>query len=415
MSSKSSLAALGVVALVVLGFFYYFYSRDPLINVPLDLFRKIHQNRTDYAEAIINLKQALPDDSVGNDLVPASQKLVRRVLRKEIDLQEVTDEVGWSGDRVFRVINPKNGQPEAILKIYREASENLFPEVYALDFLSRHRFPSPRILGLGTYQANNDCYFALCESLAPGRSVLTLFKQADFAILSKGISACGKSLAKLHRYRSRTLNRLPAAYETKMRQYLKETIEKLKQYPQLGIDDESLVKLFEQTVINVQSKPIPSGIAHGDTKMINVFFDADTGEVTWIDPSKLAASLDSEETPCGMPAKDINSFLDDIAIKQIEFNVERDHLVTHKKIRTDAQIEFLKQAFLEGYVANGGILPSQEEIALFSLGSHLYFVANTGVLDPACRDPEPLKTSKRYRIQLILDDIRRRLSDKKYL
>lgn len=338
-------------------------------------------------------------------------KALRRSAAK-LDIKAV-EEVGYSGDQVYAVWDRTANRAIAILKVFQESSENFFPEVFSLDYLSSKEmanFSSPQMRALGKCSYNDKNYFLLCESTAPGSSLLSHYKNGlNFTDLERGIKECGRTMATLHRSISGKPQALSEALEKKTRELLALAVEKLKAYPREGIDADKVAALFERTLADVKTEPFPAAVIHGDTKLINVFFEPQTNTVTWIDPPKLSESIDSSGHPIGIPAKDFYSFLADIEHQRFTFLLEENNQVRSKELLSQEQVERLKIAFSSGYKKAGGQIPTQKQLAFFSLAAHLYFIGTDRTQDKNCSILEPQKSSREYRMRNIYKDLAARL------
>ena len=350
-----------------------------------------------------------------SDLLASLKHFSKKSLRLNSDEFEIkpAEEIGYSGDKVYIIWN-KQKKSLGALKVFKEDSKNFFPEIFSLAYLKDAQIPafaSPRIEALGKCEVNDNRYFLLCETAAPGCSLLGHYKNAlPIEKLEKGMYKCGFSLAKLHQHLPGTITKIPADFEKRTREYLEKAAQNLTTFPQPGIDVKKLRELFERSLKEMGSEEIPAAVIHGDTKLVNVFYDPVTDEITWIDPPKLSESVHPSGSSIGIPIKDFYSFIADIPFNQMGFFLDAQHNVCSKKLISDENIPLLVNAFCEGYQAGGGKLPTKKQLNFFSLASHLYFAADPRPLDPECSIPEPSKTSRKYRMAKILQDLEMRLN-----
>lgn len=336
------------------------------------------------------------------DFIASLKHFTKKALQLNSDHFEIkaTEEIGHSGDKVYIVWNKEN-KSVGVLKVFKEDSENFFPEIFSLKFLKDAEIPafaSPNIEALGKCRLEDKSYFLLCETVAPGCSFMSHYKNClPIESLEKGMHKCGYSLAKLHHHSSGKIKKIPEDFIKRTREYLEKAIEILTQFPQPGIDVKKLRDLFEFSMKEIESEAIPTAVIHGDTKLENVFYDPQTDTVTWIDPPKLSESIHNSGSPIGIPAKDFNSFVVDIAHQQVQFFLDDHQKVCSKKLITDENISTLLDAFCTGYQEGGGNLPTKKQLDFFSLAGYLYFTAGAKTLDPACSIPEPFKSIKQYR------------------
>jgi len=421
------------VAILLVGIGYGIYSQffytpenfdqktrrlpNEIANV-LKLSERVLKNPALKKEAIYALRKTLRDFSSNNDLISALNHFAQNALlssSEQIQIKEVDDERGSSQDRVFRVMDIKADRLIAIIKIFKETSDNFLPEIYALRLLNETKFQhfcSPELHMLGRCCVQEERYLLLCESAAPGRSLLYTYKESDLQTLLNGLYACGKSLAELHVYARGQPQSLPKPLETKTRAYLAQAIENLNKYPQRGIDPEKVREMFETIVAKVKSQQTLSGIIHGDTKLINVFFDPKTGIAPWIDPPKLPDSIDAMGNSIGVPAKDFYSFIADIDYQQEKYVLNSQGEAALQRIRSMSEVEQLKASFISGYKEGKGILPSKEELEFFSFAADLYFIA-MAEFDLYPKMTEPSRSSKIYRLNKTYDNLRARLGKAK--
>jgi len=326
---------------------------------------------------------------------------------------KAVEEVGYSGDLVFAIKDRARNRSLGILKVFQESSDNFFPEVFSLNYLTSRglaNFSSPRMRALGRFHYGDNDYFLLCESTAPGSSLLGHYRNGlPFADLERGMKECGRTMAALHRSHRGKPQALSEALEKKTRELLLLAVEKLKAYPQCGIDVEKLAALYEKTLAEMKSEPLPTAVIHGDTKLINVFFEPQTNMVTWIDPPKLYESIDPDGMPNGIPAKDFYSFMADVEHQRFSFLLDENQKVRSKELLSLEQIEKLKKAFSLGYEEGGGKLPTQRQLAFFSLAAHLYFISSDRTRDKNSCIPEPQKSAREYRMKNIYSDVECRL------
>lgn len=358
--------------------------------------------------------QTLTDYTHARGLEESLKNVTKKILctdSKSLKIIEA-DEIGYSGDKVYCVWDSDANQPLAIIKVFQESSKNFFPEVFALNYLQSNHIPSffsPQIKGFGKCLLQKKNCFFIVESIAPGCSLRRHYRESlPFADLERGIRECGRALAKLHQYAPGTPQSLPDYLEEGIRQDLDKAVEQLKTFPQERIDPEKLQKLFEKTLTDLKSEAFPTGVIHGDAKLINVFFEPRTDTVTWIDSSRLSASIDLLDGSIGNPAKDFYTFIADIEHQQIMYFLENDQICS-KKLMSDEEIRKLVEAFTTGYQEGGAQTPTQKQLAFFSLAAHLYFIGRDSTKDVNRYIPEPLKNSKKYRMNKIFKDLETRL------
>lgn len=377
------------------------------------LSKEVHGRSVAPQKAMEAIENTLTDYSKQENLMGSLSHFAEKILHvsaKEIEIREA-DEVGWSGDKVFGIW--KEGKCLKIFKIFQEGSKNFLPELFSLEFLKSAKlknFSAPKIDALGKCVLKGEKYFLLCESVAPGKSLLQHYRnQLEFDDLKRAVFLCGQTLARLHQHVSGKPQGLPEELEKITREYLDKAIKNLKVFPQQGIDSDKLQAAFELTVEKLKSEPFATGVIHGDTKLINVFFDPETNTITWIDPPKLSDSIDHSGNPIGIPAKDFYSFIADIEYQQVVVALNENKQVSLKQIFSNEEMQKLKEAFSVGYKEAGGQLPTQSQLDFLSMAAHLYFIAFDSTSDPNCSIPEPLKSSKMRRMAKIFDDLRIRL------
>ncbi len=394
-------------------------------NHTLKCCKEVHRNVTSKNEGIANLESFLTDYSKG-DLYGALNHFVHTTTGMSCHsfrVEEV-DEKGASGDPVYQVADARTGEKLLILKVFSKHSNNVFQEIYSLDVLTQAKiqgFVSPRIYAIGRCHVGESLHFMLSESVAPGISLLGHFRKLSSQISSaqnrkeyftdflKVIERAGYTLAALHSYRQGVETQLPKNFIERVRGYLAKVEEKLQTRPNPDIDVDRLKSYFEDSVRWMESNSRKTSIIHGDTKFQNVFYDNSRNIITWIDPSKLADSLSKDEKPIGSPAKDINSFIAEFQFWRMEFFLDNQK-VCMKEILTMQEVQQLREVFISGYKAGGGIIDYQEELSFYSFAGILYYLANDRTHDDGYVVREPETSRKRFHIAMLTNDLICRLN-----
>lgn len=370
----------------------------------------VHSGNMTTKEALKVAKLTLSNYTKNNDIHSILTNFTVQVLGIDPKFVEFTQPIdkGSSEEQVYIVKSIRKNRSIAVFKIFKENSKNFLPEVFSLQFLCDTKiadFYSPRINVMGKYKLKKNNYFLICESVAPGKSLMTYYKSNQFDILERGVRKCGLTLAKLHQYFPAIRRGISSSLEEESQEKLTKAIEKLTLFPQNGIDVKKLQVLFDRRLKIVKGDTLSIGFTHGDPTLENVFFEPTTGTITWIDPPTFADSVSSIQQPDGIVARDFHLFISDIKSKQVNHSLNHKNEVCAHTYLPDKKVSSLINTFYSGYIGAKRNPPTRSQIDLYSLMSHFSVIDSTTVFDPLCSLPEPLKSAEKHRVVKILEDL----------
>ena len=310
-------------------------------------------------------------------------------------IKPVNDQIGWSGDRVFKVIDEMTKENILFLKVFASDSKNFVDEVFSINFLNKvYDSSCPRIEAIGKFSEEGKLYFVVAQTPAPGVSFQTLYsamakndRSKAFEHLKSAVIACGKGLAKLHAIRG---NEKP--YPAEFMQWIKIDLAKTLQKLPQDFTVDKLQKRVNYLLEKTKSWTLFPTATHGDVKLIHAFYNHAGKGFGLIDPPHLAKSIAPSGEPQGIALTDYTYFIFSILLNRVEYGLD-DETVWKRELLTEEEAIELVALFEASYREHGGMPPSKEEKELFELRYLLNFIAK--YMDEPCKIAEPAPTRLR--------------------
>jgi hypothetical protein len=336
---------------------------------------------------------------------------------------EIVEKKGeqWSQETKFRVRDRENRKKHAFLKVFSSKSKNFIPEIMGLKLLaSVEELSSLKVLSIGKYYVNSECYFVIAETSVPGSSMQSLYdvigecccrtarREKAINTAREGCLVFGKSLAQLHAVQRRQMKGLPQWCIATTQSYLDQAMKKLQHFPEYGIDVEKLRQYALSVLSRVEQEYHVVGIAHHDVKLAHVFYDPPTGQCSLVDPGGIAKSFAPNGELTGLPAKDFHGYCTSLTLNRFDYHVDWLGKTCKTELLTEEETEVMVEAFQKSYLAAGGTLPGDAELEFLTLRHNLWFIANClgGFSKP---QDEPYATRLNDLLALSLDELKSKL------
>lgn len=369
-------------------------------------------------EATKQIEEISNDYSHANTQIDSLTNFARTVFDiGNISISPVTTEIGWSGNNVFWVQDIKTTEIKLFLKVFEKDSKNFLPELYGLDYLQRAQsVVSQQLQALGKFYIDGRCYFVIAETPAKGHSFQYYYnelgkhligsqeRQKVLQTLVQGSHICGIALANLHTHVKGKLLPLPEEIEKTMRADLERAVSKLKLFPQEGIEIDKLKKCVDVAIEKMKSELHLTSVAHGDVKLIHVFYHPNDQQISLIGSHQLINSIRQDGSFQGVPAKDYYTFIRSLFLNRFGYELDIELQPHRQELLNVDEASQVIDSFREGYKAAGGIGLTAIEEDFLLLSHNLMFIGN---LDRVL--PEPDLTRLKDLVALSLGDIRHRL------
>lgn len=341
-----------------------------------------------YSEALLDAKCLLPMTQ-GKTIEEALLALLKNNLEIEIpsvQLQMVPGKFQnrLSGNAIYQVIDTAK-EPILFLKVYKKQPSVFLEELSALTHIEslplKNSSPA-HLLTVGQIEVENEKYPVLVETAAPGKSIEHFLEKVHNAPLDSQertdafnealhiLNKLGSALAELH-----TIQKAPKMFFSPSLLHLvkyevDQFCQKIKQHPIDGIEEEQLLSYFSFLHKEFEQEAFEPGYVHGDAYFSNFFYDNKVNQVTMIDFTLTNYSINSEGSPIGIPAWD--------------YLAVADHLRNRYLLGDFSEMEYqrLEEFFRRGYIAQGGIEPTQRQRQFLEFIQLLLFVGTfIGELD----------------------------------
>lgn len=397
---------------------------NSLLNKALQICYAAQKGNLPLPEALQKLDSSLPDYSFGNDLLASIAMFVYQTkgwTYSEFAIKEA-EEQGWSGDRVYLITHPKTGETRLIIKVFPENSKNLCNEVFSLFYLNQHYsdvFEVPSLQSLGKCRVQNGQHYLLSESAAPGKSLRSYchemskfppgddMRQALFEEFRQGTQAAGKSLAQLHKVKLQASHSFPTSLVQLYRTQLFQAVEKLNRHPEGKTLAAKVQQRFDELFHRIKEDPFFTSLTHGDAKLLHAYYHSSSKKITWIDSPHFAYSVDAQDNPIGVAARDWTHFIDDVEQRQFEYYVDENGKTKVRELLTSQEVYLLIEAFKSGYTDGGMPLPTTHQRRFLLLTKHLYILAHYLYPEGFYIQPEPARTALNDRVEKILEELKK--------
>jgi len=284
--------------------------------------------------------EILPLYGNGNDLFLAVQQILEQACL--LDKGRVvpianTPLAGNSSDPVFLLLDAKDKLVVVVKAFeYLDSSKGGFlKEITSLDFMAQHselEIAVPAIIATGKTYAEDKWFGLLVQGAAQGRRVDSYLddalknaqgeeRQRKLQELEKLVLTAAEAFSRLNRTGE-------PRYQTITPKMIERVRKKLANLEGEAIDFVALTELVEEIIAVTENIPFLAGYAHKSTNLANIFYEAETGQIWYIDVAKFHGSFDLQERPISFSAYDLVRFIEALRKKSINqlSNEEMDHL-----------------------------------------------------------------------------------------
>lgn len=381
----------------------------------IQICQAVHRNEMSKTDALSSLQSRMRDyTSRDGEQASLAQFVAQATDVALFSLKAVDAEIGWSGDRVFRVLDEAK-ETQLFLKVFSLESKNFIAEIFGIDFLNNvSGITSPTLQAIGKFYEEEQLRFVIAETPAPGISFQQRYnavamhpecseeRSTAFKLLCQAVRASAKGLANLHAIRGEE-QLYPVAIKEFIMADLAKACRKIpEEFPVCKLQEYAAVALGK-----LDSLRFFPAVTHGDVKLIHAFYDDKTEQFGLIDPTHLAESLNSLGEPRGIALKDYYHFLNSLSLNRIEYTLDEDKSIIRKEMLTKIEMQDLLSVFKISYKENGGILPTEDEEIIFSLNYNLNFIAR--YRNEPCKFAEPVPTRLKELSDICIESLRQLL------